>query len=108
MLNILVLNWHYRQLLPLDVDDLTKEWSLKEILLVSRFVASDQEKAADAEPKAKPSVRAGKPAARPLLQLPIAKPRRRASDEANDKVPYGFRARPYTNTQILKRQESPA
>ena len=40
--------------------------------------------------EAEPRVRAEKPTAvRPLLQLPIAKPRRRASDEANDKVRKG-------------------
>ena len=55
---------------------------------VSHFVASDREKAAEAEPKAEPRARGEKPTVRPLLQLPVAKPRRRASDEANDKVPY--------------------
>ena len=55
---------------------------------MSCFVVSDQEKAAEAEPKAEPRARGEKSPVRPLLQLPVAKPRRRASDEANDKVPY--------------------
>ena len=56
--------------------------------MVSHFVVLDQEKAAEAEPKAEPRAREEKPTVRPLLQLPVAKPRRRASDEANDKVRY--------------------
>ena len=58
--------------------------------MVSHFVVLDQEKAAEAEPvpKAEPRARGEKPTVRPLLQLPVAKPRRRASDEANDKVRY--------------------
>ena len=56
--------------------------------MVSHFVVLDQEKAAEAEPKAEPRAREEKPTVRPLLQLPVAKPRRRASNEANDKVRY--------------------
>ena len=60
----------------------------KGIPTVSHFVATDQEKAAEPEPKAEPRARGEKPTVRPLLQLAVAKPRRRASDEANDKVRY--------------------